>query len=102
MYSKKRQLLEQKCPDFPPELIEHYRSEGYWLNDTFDVSLKEMAKKYGDRPALTEGDVTISYADLSNRVESLTHGYLQLGLQRVMLSSCNFPIVFVSWKAFSR
>ncbi|WP_104400136.1 (2,3-dihydroxybenzoyl)adenylate synthase [Vibrio penaeicida] len=81
MYSKKRQLLEQKCPDFPPELIEHYRSEGYWLNDTFDVSLKEMAKKYGDRPALTEGDVTISYAELSARVESLTHGYLQLGLQ---------------------
>lgn len=81
MPSNKRQILEQNCPDFPAEFVTRYRCEGYWLDDTFTSALADMANKYGDKPALTEGELTISYSALLERVNHLAQGLVRLGLK---------------------
>src|SRR4051794_4495466 len=39
------------------------------------------AARWGDRPAIVDGDVTVSYADLATRVEQAARGFLAAGLR---------------------
>lgn len=39
------------------------------------------AARWGDRPAIVEGDTVVSYADLAGRVEAAARGFLAAGLQ---------------------
>ena len=40
------------------------------------------ARKFGDRPALVDGDVRLNYAELDARSSRLAHALLGLGLRR--------------------
>lgn len=48
--------------------------------DTIPAILRAAAERYGDRPAYVDGDRTLSYADLHDRVRELARRYIGHGL----------------------
>lgn len=44
------------CPSWPKEFKEFYRKEGCWKGETFGGMLRERAKGYGNRIAITSGE----------------------------------------------
>ncbi|MFE7082918.1 (2,3-dihydroxybenzoyl)adenylate synthase [Priestia megaterium] len=70
------------CPSWPKEFKEFYRKEGCWKGETFGGMLRERAKSYGDRIAITSGEKNISYAQLDKRVDQLATGFQTLGIKK--------------------
>ena len=52
------------------------------MPDTLPGLLRAAAEQYGDRPAYVEGDRTLSFAGLLDRVRETARGYAALGLER--------------------
>jgi HIP---CoA ligase len=48
---------------------------------TIPALLSEAAAAHGDHPAIVNGDVTISYADLARRADEASRGFLALGVK---------------------
>ena len=49
--------------------------------DTLPALLREAAERFGDRPAYVEGDASLSYSALLDRVRSTAAGYRARGLE---------------------
>lgn len=72
--------LQADCVDFPADLAERYRREGYWRGDTLAGAIDELAAGHPERPALTDATGTCTYAMLAERVAGLARGFAMLGL----------------------
>lgn len=102
-----------ECPKWPEEFAQKYREAGCWRNETFGEMLRERARIYGSRIAITSGDRNVSYAELDHRVDRLATGFQSLGIKkkdRVVVQLPNviefFEVIFAlfrlgAWPVFS-
>ena len=68
---------------WPKNRADLYRKEGCWKGETFGSMLRERAKKYGSRMALTGGDRNLTYAELDIQVDRLAAGFQKLGIKKM-------------------
>jgi len=73
-------MLEGFVP-FPPEYAARYRAKGYWRDQSLAQEFDAVFKRYADRVALIDGDVTFTYAELDRVSTNLALNLLELGLQ---------------------
>jgi 2,3-dihydroxybenzoate-AMP ligase len=73
-------MLEGFVP-FPPEYAARYRAKGYWRDQSLAQEFDAVFKRYADRVALIDGDVSFTYAELDRVSTNLALNLLELGLQ---------------------
>ncbi len=56
---------------WPADFVNRYRELGYWNGKTLDQYLKESAEKYGDKEAITDGDIRLTYKELEMLADGL-------------------------------
>jgi len=83
-----------------PELADHYRASGLWLNKTVYQILSERAAAHPDREVFADARTRLTYGALKDQVERCAH-YLQrigIGVGDVVTiqlpNQVEFPIVF--------
>jgi acyl-CoA synthetase (AMP-forming)/AMP-acid ligase II len=69
-------------PQYSQELIDRYRAEGYWTDETITGRLRAVAAESPDRDAVVDGDVRLTYAELVDRVDAARRGLMSLGVGR--------------------
>jgi 2,3-dihydroxybenzoate-AMP ligase len=74
--------IAQHTVPWPPEVAERYRAEGYWLGRTLGDLLEESADRWGDSPALVDGDVRLTHHQLHARSQAAAGRLRALGIQR--------------------
>ncbi|GGS29373.1 (2,3-dihydroxybenzoyl)adenylate synthase [Actinokineospora fastidiosa] len=57
-----------------------YRAEGYWRGETFPRFLARVTAAYGDRTALVDDRVRLTYAELRAQVDVVSRGLRELGI----------------------
>ncbi|AZC27131.1 (2,3-dihydroxybenzoyl)adenylate synthase [Pseudomonas sessilinigenes] len=72
---------QQDCPAWPEAFAERYRQAGYWREETFGDVLREAARAFAEREALSAGEQRLSYRQLDLRVDQLASGLYRLGLR---------------------
>jgi 2,3-dihydroxybenzoate-AMP ligase len=65
---------------WPAEFAARYVSKGYWRGLTLGQWMWEQADRYGDRVAIVDGDVSVSYRELAEHADALADNLLDLGL----------------------
>ena len=73
-------MLEGFVP-FPPEYAARYRARGYWRDQSLAQEFDAVFKRYADRVALIDGDLSYTYAELDRVTTNLALNLLELGLQ---------------------
>ena len=69
-------------PRYSEELIEHYRGEGYWGDETLTDRLRLVAATAPDRTAVVDGEERLTYGELVERVDATRRGLTSLGIGR--------------------
>ncbi|WP_111858480.1 (2,3-dihydroxybenzoyl)adenylate synthase [Acinetobacter sp. CFCC 10889] len=103
------QKLEQKLWDgivqYPPEFVEKYIAQGYWLGQTLSEFFIECADKYAENTALICADRHFSYRELQNRIDEfavyLTKKGYQIG-DSVVIQLPNIAEFFIAYFAALR
>jgi acyl-CoA synthetase (AMP-forming)/AMP-acid ligase II len=67
-------------PTYSPELIERYRGEGYWGDETIVDRLRSVAAERPDHLAVVDGEVRLSYSELLERIDAARNGLAALGI----------------------
>ncbi|MDP9870184.1 MULTISPECIES: (2,3-dihydroxybenzoyl)adenylate synthase [Streptosporangium] len=92
------------CVEWPEEVAERYRREGYWRGETLGDLLRRLAGTHGAKTALVSGDSRWSYAELDARADRLAAGLRELGVgrgDRVLVQLPNIPeLVFLCFALF--
>ncbi|WP_120631944.1 (2,3-dihydroxybenzoyl)adenylate synthase [Ruegeria sp. EL01] len=70
------------CPFWPADIARRYRTEGIWRDETFFGFLEDAQNRFGDKPALIEGQCSYSYRDLYAGALILARSLHDLGLRR--------------------
>ncbi len=73
-------MLEGFVP-FPPEFAARYREKGYWEDRSLRDQFADVFARHGDRIAVIDGDLEVSYRALDHRAERLALNLLDLGLR---------------------
>jgi len=74
-------MLEGVVP-FPPEFAARYREKGYWQDCSLrDQFAENVFAPFADRIAISDGDVSVTYAELDAIAERLARNLWDLGLQ---------------------
>jgi 2,3-dihydroxybenzoate-AMP ligase len=95
-------------PDVVPWPIseaEKYRAAGYWRSETFARFLTERAQAHGDRLAVVDDYVRLSYSELERRTERVAHGLRRLGVgagDRVLVQLPNRAEFLLLWFALMK
>lgn len=66
---------------FPPEFAARYRAKGYWQDKSLAQEFNAVYARFGDRIALVDGDVSLSYADVDRLSTNLALNLLDIGLR---------------------
>ncbi len=67
---------------FPsPEYAARYRAKGYWRDQSLAQEFDAVFRRYADRVALIDGDVSFTYAELDRVTTNLALNLLELGLK---------------------
>ncbi len=66
---------------WPAEFVAHYRASGYWRDRALGRLPQDWAARFGDRVALVDGDVRLSYRELAERVEAAAGRLHRAGLR---------------------
>lgn len=80
-------------------IIQKYIDEGYWKKETFGEMLRRVAKKFPDNNAISDGEVTITYAKWDKMVDGMCNILEDKGIKvfdRVILqmpNSINFFVI---------
>ncbi len=94
-------MLEGVVP-YPAEFHKLYRDKGYWRGKPLRDEFGEAMARHGDKLAIIDGDVELSYRELDLLSSNLALNLLDLGLQpldRVIpqLPNCKeFPILYLA------
>lgn len=67
---------------YPPELIERYRTEGYWGSLTIGDELRAVAAKHPDTEALVTSERRLTFAELDARTDAIAQRLVDLGLRK--------------------
>ncbi|MGO4443562.1 (2,3-dihydroxybenzoyl)adenylate synthase [Mycobacterium sp. 2YAF39] len=77
---------------FPAERADAYRRAGYWSGRGLDSVLGDAAARWPDRPAVIDGDVTFTFAELDARANRIAAALANRGIaagDRVLLQLPN-------------
>ncbi len=74
-------MLHARDLGWPQNIINNYRAEGYWRDETFNTLLSDLANRYGERTAVIDGNLRLSFADLKQVAERAAAGFAALGLK---------------------
>ena len=79
--------------DWPEDVAKRYRDLGFWNGMTLGRYLWQSAERFGDKEALTDGDVRISYRELAVLSDGLAERLSERGFGRedcivVQLPNC--------------
>lgn len=74
--------MQSVYPSWPKEFADRYRKTGCWRGETFGGCLRERAKRYGERIAITSGDRDLSYTKLDHQADRLAAGFQSLGIKK--------------------
>jgi non-ribosomal peptide synthetase component E (peptide arylation enzyme) len=83
-----------------PELADHYRASGLWLNKTVYQILSERAAAHPDREVFADARTRLTYGALKDRVERCAHYLQRIGIGSgdvvtiQLPNQVEFPIVF--------
>ncbi|MFJ7954363.1 (2,3-dihydroxybenzoyl)adenylate synthase [Lysinibacillus sp. NPDC096418] len=72
----------QGCKPWPEEFVKMYQDHDCWRGETFGRMLSERANLYGDRIAITNSDISITYKELDDNVNCLANGFLKMGIKK--------------------
>lgn len=67
---------------WPDDVAARYREAGYWIGQTFDGFLTELANTYRDATAVVDERRRITYRQLRHRADQLATGLHRLGVAR--------------------
>lgn len=67
--------------DWSPHEERDFLERGIWTRESLNEQLHRWAQLYGDRVALVEGELRLSFRALAHRVERVASGLRQWGLQ---------------------
>ena len=73
-------MLEGFVP-YPPEFAARYRAAGYWEDRLLRDQFGDVFARHGDRVAVIDGEVAVTYRQLNERAERLALNLLDLGLK---------------------
>ncbi|GAB2846490.1 (2,3-dihydroxybenzoyl)adenylate synthase [Lentzea nigeriaca] len=84
---------------WPPEAVKRYVAEGYWRGRPLGDYVWDWAERSGDRVAIVDGDVRLTYRELAEHVDALGENLVGLGLRDgdnvlVQLPNCWEFVVF--------
>jgi 2,3-dihydroxybenzoate-AMP ligase len=65
---------------WPEEFAQRYVAAGYWQGRPLGALLREAAQRAPDAPALVDGDVRLTAAELQERAEAMAARLVDLGL----------------------
>jgi 2,3-dihydroxybenzoate-AMP ligase len=88
--------------DWPEADAERYRAAGIWRGETFADFLTARVRVHGDRPAVIDDRVRLSYADLDAQADQVARGLRGLGIaagDRVLVQLPNRAEFLVLWFA---
>jgi 2,3-dihydroxybenzoate-AMP ligase len=97
--------MHSKVPPWPEDFAQRYRDLGYWEGKTFSEKLRELVDRFGDRTAVVDGDVRLSYRELQDRAILLAQGLRRNGIGRgnaVLLQLPNCAEFVVAWFALQQ
>ncbi|OLF17335.1 (2,3-dihydroxybenzoyl)adenylate synthase [Actinophytocola xanthii] len=66
---------------WPIEFVERYTAAGHWRGKPLGHWTWSWAQEYGERTAIVDGEVRLSYRDLAEHVDALADSLLDLGLR---------------------
>ena len=66
---------------FPPEFAARYRALGYWDDRTIASVWEECCRRYADRVAVIDGEVSATYAEIEAHATNLALNLLELGVE---------------------
>ncbi|CUH95313.1 2,3-dihydroxybenzoate-AMP ligase [Propionispora sp. 2/2-37] len=75
-------MRSSEYPFWPQNFVNLYRETDCWRGETFGSMLRERAGKQGKRIAVTDGEKSVSYAELDRRADCLAAGFARLGLKK--------------------
>lgn len=90
---------------WPKEEAEKYRAAGYWRGETFADFLAARVHEHGERLAVVDDRVRLSYAELDARAAHVAHGLRRLGVghrDRVLVQMPNRAEFLVLWFALMK
>ena len=90
---------------FPSDFASRYRAAGYWEDRPQGVFYGELFATHSGRTAIVSGEESITYAQLSARVDRLARHLLAMGvrpLDRVVLQLPNVPAFAYVYFALQR
>ncbi|ONI87916.1 2,3-dihydroxybenzoate-AMP ligase [Actinosynnema sp. ALI-1.44] len=66
---------------WPPQAVRRYVTEGYWRGRPLGDLMWDWADRSGDRVAVVDGDVRLTYRELAEHVDALAENLDGLGLR---------------------
>lgn len=75
-------MMLQGCVPTPSEFAERYRQAGYWQGERLGDLLRRWAEAGGDRAAVSNGNATMTYAELDAAADRVAAGLRRLGLSK--------------------
>ncbi len=96
-----QKMLEGVVP-YPAEFQKLYRDKGYWRDKPLRAEFGEALAAHGDKVAIIDGEVELTYRQLDQQSSNLALNLLDLGLKpldRVVpqLPNCKeFPILYLA------
>ncbi|MCE1115937.1 amino acid adenylation domain-containing protein [Pseudomonas sp. NMI795_08] len=75
------QLPGLDAPYWPERFERYYRQQGAWTGETLDACIARHAGQTPERIALTDGERSLTYAELHSRCNQLADGFARLGLR---------------------
>jgi non-ribosomal peptide synthetase component E (peptide arylation enzyme) len=71
---------DDALPRYSAELVERYRTHGYWGNDTLTERLRAVAGAAPEQTAVVDGATRLTYRELIDRIDATRRGLAGLGL----------------------
>lgn len=84
-------MLQGVVP-YPPGFARLYRARGYWSDKSLAEEFSVLFRRYADRVAIVDGDLSITYSELNRLSDNLALNLLQAGmkpLERVVVQLPN-------------
>ncbi|WP_067888288.1 (2,3-dihydroxybenzoyl)adenylate synthase [Nocardia vaccinii] len=76
-----RARWEHRLVGYPAERMERYRRSGAWTDTPLAQRLREIARRFPDRPAVIAAQGTVTFGELDLRTDRIAAGLARLGLQ---------------------
>ncbi|MDH0304194.1 MULTISPECIES: non-ribosomal peptide synthetase [unclassified Pseudomonas] len=75
------QLPGLDAPYWPESFERYYRQQGAWTGETLDACIARHARQTPERIAVSDGERSLTYAELDSRCNQLADGFSRLGLR---------------------